>query len=248
MRAVSILLFLLLWTGVSTFTSLAYPHEVAAKFLQIIVAPEPILGKSLLEHTFASLSRVLTASAAAFTLAVPLGLSGYFPRARDLIMPMIEILRPIPPLAWIPIAYIIFAPFPNTSLLAQLYIVFVGAFFPCVVAVFDAARSVPEEYIEMAEVFGASNSLILKEIVVPYCLQGIVTGIRLGLGVGWMSIVAAEMIAGSGDGLGYFILVMYEVGGRTAEIVSGIAMIGAVGYIMNEVLLRLERVLAPWRS
>jgi NitT/TauT family transport system permease protein len=73
------------------------------------------------------------------------------------------------------------------------------------------------------------------------------TGIRIGLGVGWMSIIAAEMIATSGEGLGYFIMTMYQVGGRVAEIVAGMAMIGIVGYLMNSVLLRAERLVMPWR-
>ncbi len=73
------------------------------------------------------------------------------------------------------------------------------------------------------------------------------SGIRIGLGVGWMSIIAAEMIATSGEGLGYFIMVMYEVGGRTAEIVAGMAMIGIIGYMMNWLLLKAEKWVMPWR-
>jgi len=86
--------------------------------------------------------------------------------------------------------------------------VFIGAFFPCVISVFDYARNTPEELLEMAKVFGAKDGQILKDIVIPYSLQGILTGVRIGLGVGWMSIIAAEMIATSGEGLGYFILVI----------------------------------------
>jgi len=78
-------------------------------------------------------------------------------------------------------------------------------------------------------------------------LQGIVTGVRIGLGVGWMSIIAAEMLATSGAGLGYFIMVMYEVGGRIAEIISGMTLIGIIGYVMNLLLLKIERVVMPWR-
>ena len=99
----------------------------------------------------------------------------------------------------------------------------------------------------MAKVFGADSLKILRSIVLPYSLQGIVTGVRVGLGVGWMSIIAAEMIATSGEGLGYFILVMYTVGGRVTEIIAGIAMIGIIGYVMNFALLKFEEVLMPWR-
>ncbi len=248
MRLASALLFLALWTIFALITSLPLPHEVAIKFIWLLFSPEPVLGKTLVQHAAASLARVFVASALAFSAAIPLGIvAGWSERVRAVMMPIVDVLRPIPPLAWIPLAYIVFASLPNTVQVVQLFIVFVGAFFPCVISVFDAARSTPVEFIEMARVFKASNAIILRHVVIPHALQGISTGIRIGLAVGWMSIIAAEMVATSGEGLGYFILVMYEVGGRVAEIVSGIAMIGIIGYAMNSALLKLEEVLMPWR-
>jgi len=248
MRILSLLISLALWYFISFFTEIPPPHEVFYKFLFLIIYEEPILGKTLIQHAEASLFRVLIASTVAFALAIPLGIfAGWSRNIREIIIPIVEVLRPIPPLAWIPLAYIIFAKLPNTVQVSQLYIVFVGAFFPCVVTVFDSARNVPEELIEMAKVYRANDWMVLRHIILPHSLQGILTGIRVGLGVGWMSIIAAEMIASSVEGLGYFILTMYEVGGRSAEIVSGIAMIGLIGYIMNYIFIRLERVLIPWR-
>ncbi len=246
MRA--ILIFLVSWYLLAFITQLPFPHIVAEKFVELLLKPEPVLGKTLLQHAAASLLRVLLASTAAFAVAIPLGIvAGWNEKLSRVVMPIIDILRPIPPLAWIPLAYIIFASLPNTVEVSQLFIVFVGAFFPCIIAVFDSARNTPKELIEMARAFGASDGLILRSVVLPHSLQGISTGIRVGLGVGWMSIIAAEMIATSGEGLGYFIMVMYEVGGRVAEIVAGIAMIGIIGYAMNFLLLKLEEVIMPWR-
>ncbi len=248
MRLKSAALFVFLWYVVAFFTELPHPHEVAEKFFYLLFTPEPVLGKTLLEHAWASLLRVIFASLVAFSIAIPLAiLAGWNRSLGEILMPAIEAIRPIPPLAWIPLAYIIFAPFPNTVQVSQIFIVFVGAFFPCLISVFDYARNVPGEFLEMAKVFRASDSLILKSIIVPHSLQGIMTGIRIGLGVGWMSIIAAEMIATSGEGLGYFIMTMYQVGGRVAEIVAGMAMIGVVGYIMNWLLLKAERLVMPWR-
>jgi NitT/TauT family transport system permease protein len=245
---VSIIVSLSLWYLLAKIVSLPYPHEVVERFLSLLFLPEPVLGKTLIQHALASLFRVLTASLIAFLMAIPVGiLSGWNDKVRDLLIPIIEVLRPIPPLAWIPLAYIIFAPLPNPVQISQLFIVFVGAFFPCIITVFDTARNTPEELVEMARAFGADDWKILKSIVIPHSMQGIMTGVRVGLGVGWMSIIAAEMLATSGAGLGYFILVMYQVGGRAAEIVSGIAMIGFIGYTLNSLLLRLERVIMPWR-
>ncbi|WP_202318826.1 ABC transporter permease [Archaeoglobus neptunius] len=248
MRLKSAALLILIWYGISLFTELPYPHDVAETFFYLLIHPEPVLGKTLIEHAFASLLRVVLASSIAFSIAVPLGIiTGWNRNAGELLIPAIEALRPIPPLAWIPLAYIIFSPFPNTVQVAQIFIVFVGAFFPCLISVLDYARNTPEELLEMAKAFGADNRLILREIVIPHSLQGIMTGIRIGMGVGWMSIIAAEMIATSGEGLGYFILIMYQVGGRTAEIVAGMAMIGIIGYLMNWILVKTERVVMPWR-
>ncbi|AAB90597.1 ABC transporter permease [Archaeoglobus fulgidus] len=236
------------WYLISALTDLPHPHEVAEVFFTLLVNPEPVLGKTLVQHAVASLFRVLAASFLAFSIAVPLGIiSGWNRTLMEFIAPAVEALRPIPPLAWIPLAYIIFAPLPNTVEVSQIFIVFVGAFFPCFISVFDYARNVPEELLEMAEVFKAPERLIITDIVVPHSLQGIMSGVRIGLGVGWMSIIAAEMIATSGEGLGYFIMVMYNVGGRTAEIVAGMAMIGIIGYMMNWLLLRAERWVMPWR-
>lgn len=247
-KSLSFILFLLVWYAVSPLVGLPYPHEVFLKLVSLLIHPEPVLGKTLLQHASASLFRVLVASSIAFSISIPLGIvSGWSERIRSIIMPIVEVIRPIPPLAWIPLAYIIFASFPETILLSQLFIVFVGAFFPSVISVFDAARNTPEEFIEMAKVFGADDFKILRSIILPYSLQGIITGVRVGLGVGWMSIIAAEMIATSGEGLGYFILVMYTVGGRVAEIIAGITMIGVIGYVMNFALLKFEEVLMPWR-
>jgi len=241
-------IFIFAWYIIAALTTLPHPHVVAEKFFYLLLNPEPVLGKTLLEHAWASLLRVMAASSIAFAIAIPIGiLAGWNDGFREILMPAIEALRPIPPLAWIPLAYILFAPFPNTVQISQLFIVFIGAFFPCLISVFDYARNVPAEFLEMAKVFRADNILILKEIVIPHSMQGILTGIRIGLGVGWMSIIAAEMIATSGEGLGYFIMTMYQVGGRVAEIVAGMAMIGVIGYLMNSLLLRVEKLVMPWR-
>ncbi|HDD36354.1 MAG TPA: ABC transporter permease [Archaeoglobus veneficus] len=250
LRISAIFTFILFWYIVVflKLVELPYPHKVLFVFANLLFHPEPVLGKSLVEHATASVLRVLTASSIAFAVAIPMGVAmGWFERFSIFTSTVVEILRPIPPLAWIPLAYVLFSKLSNPVQTAQLFIVFIGAFFPCLISVVDAAKNTPPELIEMAKAFNANNRKILSSIVLPYSLQGIVTGIRIGLGVGWMSIVAAEMLATSGSGLGYFIMVMYEVGGRVAEIISGMMLIGIIGYTMNFLLLKLERVVMPWR-
>ena len=249
-RFLALCTFILFWYSMVflKIVELPYPHKVFIVFSHLLFHPEPVLGKTLMEHAIASIHRVLVASFIAFAIAIPLGVAmGWFERFSIFTSTVVEILRPIPPLAWIPLAYVLFSKLSNPVQTAQLFIVFIGAFFPCLISVVDAAKNTPPELIEMAKAFNANNRKILSSIVLPYSLQGIVTGIRIGLGVGWMSIVAAEMLATSGSGLGYFIMVMYEVGGRVAEIISGMMLIGIIGYTMNFLLLKFERVVMPWR-
>ena len=250
LRVFAICTFVFFWYFLvfSKFIELPYPHEVLFVFLRLLFHPEPVLGKTLVEHAIASIFRVLVASFVAFAIAVPMGIAmGWFEKFNAFTSTIVEILRPIPPLAWIPLAYILFSKLSNPVQTAQLFIVFIGAFFPCLISVVDAAKNTPSELIEMAKAFNADNRKILSSIVLPYSLQGIITGVRIGLGVGWMSIIAAEMLATSGAGLGYFIMVMYEVGGRIAEIISGMTLIGIVGYAMNWLLLKIEKLVMPWR-
>ncbi len=250
LRFLAFFTIILLWYGVAGLgiLSLPLPHEVGEKLLDLLISPEPVLGKNLIQHSFASLVRVIAGSSIAFVLAVPLGIIiGWNLRLDAYFSTMVEVFRPIPPLAWIPLAYIIFAGFANPVQLAQIFIVFLGAFFPCLLSTREFARATDRNLVEMAYAFGANDSEVLRKIVIPSSLPGILTGIRIGLGIGWMTIVAAEMLATSGSGLGYFIMVMYEVGGRVAEIISGMIMIGLIGYLMNEIVMLAEKRLLRWR-
>jgi NitT/TauT family transport system permease protein len=247
-RILALLTLILLWHLISLSGELPSPPEVISKFFSILLTPEPVLGKNLLQHSLSSLLRVLSGSFIAFILAIPLGIVMGWKMSLDrYFSTMVEVFRPIPPLAWIPLAYIIFSGFSNTVQLAQIFIVFLGAFFPCLLSTREFARAADKNLVEMALAFGARDSYILREIVIPSSIPGILSGIRIGLGVGWMTIVAAEMLATSGSGLGYFIMVMYEVGGRMEEIISGIGMIGLIGYLMNEAVVVAERKLLRWR-
>ncbi len=241
----SFFLFVLSWYILSLLHILPYPHTTALTFATLLAKGDPVLGKTIVEHSVSSLLRVIAGSGIAFMISIPLGILMWYGRVYYLFYPILEVLRPIPPLAWIPLSYILFASFPEPTVFAQIFIVFVGSFFPSFVAVSDYARNTPSEYLELARVFGATGYEILRYIVIPYSIPGIITGIRVGLGVGWMSIIAAEMIATSGSGIGYFIMVMYEVGGRMPEIISGMAMIGLIGYGMNALLIRFEERF-PW--
>jgi len=249
-QTISVAFFLGLWhlVAFTGFLSLPTPVEVIRTFLNLIIEGEPVIGRTLGEHAVASLGRVVEGSVIAFALAIPLGiLMGWFSYVEHFAESVIEVIRPIPPLAWIPLSYIIFSSYQDPIHAAQIFIVFLGAFFPALISTVSGAKGVDNKLVDVARTLGARDVDVLRKIVIPSSIPAIVTGVRIGLGVGWMCIVAAEMIGGSGTGLGYFIMIMYYVGGRTPEIIAGMLMIGLIGYVMNRSILIAERRALRWR-
>lgn len=223
------------------------PVETFQTFVSLIFNGESVLGKTLQEHALASLTRVLESALIAFIIGIPTGIAiGWYRRFDYFASSLIEIFRPIPPLAWIPLAYVLFSAYGHTVLLAQIFIVALGVFFPTVLNIVTGVKSVDPILIDVAKALGANERQILTKVIFPAIVPSMITGMRVGLGVGWASIVAAELVGGSGTGLGYFIMSMYEVGGRLPEIISGIIMIGIIGFIMSEGILYLQKRLLKW--
>ena len=245
----AIICFLALWQVVAFFKLVLIPTPVVTfqTFVSLIFNGESVLGKTLQQHALASLTRVLESALIAFIIGIPIGIAvGWYRRFDYFASTLIEIFRPIPPLAWIPLTYVLFSAYGNTVLLAQIFIVALGVFFPTVLNIVTGVKSVDPILIDVAKALGANERQILTKVVVPAIVPSMITGMRIGLGVGWASIVAAELVGGSGTGLGYFIMAMYEVGGRLPEIISGIIMIGIVGFIMSEGILYLQKRLLKW--
>ena len=215
-----------------------------------------ILGTgSLLENTFISLIRVLLGFLLAAGISVPLGLiMGYFSTVEHLLDSFIEMLRPVPPLAWIPLILAWFGIkgvtdlFPSlaaSSLMAgiqfsTIMIIFIGAFFPVLINTVQGVKNIPEEYKESARTLGAGNVFLLIKVVLPAAIPMIITGLRIGLGIGWMCLVAAEMMPGSSSGLGYQIWYAYELM-RTDIIVAGMAVTGFIGFLMDRGFRMVEQ-------
>src|SRR6267143_551330 len=164
-------------------------------------------------------------------------------------IPVFEVLRPIPPLAWVP-ASIIFWP---TQESAIAFITFLGAFYTIVINVLGGARSIDVRYFQAAQSMGASRTDIFRRVVLPGTLPSIVVGSAVGMGITWEVVVAAEMISGGGSqiggtrggGLGFFIWLSY-VGGSYEQIVVGMISIGIAGFVSSELLRWLGRYATPW--
>ena len=198
---------------------------------------------------YMSFLRVFGGFMAALLIGIPLGLFMAVNRTfHDLAFPSFEVLRPIPPLAWVP-ASIIFWP---TQELSIAFVTFLGAFYTIVINVLGGAKSINKQFLQAAQSMGASQWDIFRRIVLPATLPSIVVGAAVGMGITWEVVVAAEMISGggsssggSGGGLGFFIWSSY-VGGSYEQIIVGMISIGIAGYISSELLRQLGGFLTPW--
>jgi NitT/TauT family transport system permease protein len=200
---------------------------------------------------YMSTVRVLGGFIAAMVIGIPFGLMMAINRsAYGVLFPPFEVLRPIPPLAWVP-ASIIFWP---TQELSISFVTFLGAFYTIVINVLGGAKSIDVRYFQAARSMGASSWDVFRRIILPGTIPSIAVGSAVGMGITWEVVVAAEMISGggssmggSGGGLGFFIWNSY-VGGSYEQIVVGMISIGIAGYISSEVLRRLGERSTPWLS
>lgn len=200
----------------------------------------PALTYGIINHVYASLQRVIEGGIIAFIIGVPVGIGvGYSKLIGYLFNPIIEIVRNMPPMAWIPLAIFIFVSG------GSIFIVFIGMVFPIILNTIQGVKSTDVRLIDAAKTLGARESMIVEKVIIPSAFPSIMTGLRIGLGVGWMAIVAAEMVIQSPVGLGYFIWNMGDLG-RYAEMVAGMVVIGVIGYIMNISILLLQRRFIKW--
>ena len=196
-----------------------------------------------------SFLRVLAGFFTAMVLGIPFGLLIAVSRpSYGIIFPSFEVLRPIPPLAWVPVA-IIFWP---TQEISIIFVTFLGAFYTIVINVLGGARTIDMHFFQAAQSMGASKWTIFRRIILPATLPSIVVGAAVGMGLTWEVVVAAEMISGgggaigsSGGGLGFFIWNSY-VGGSYEQIVVGMISIGIAGFISSAALRKLGELSTPW--
>ena len=216
----------------------------------VFVAWSHLVGdRGYWQSWYMSLGRVLAGFLVAMIIGIPLGLLMAVSRTfNGITFPVFEVLRPIPPLAWVP-ASIIFWP---TQELSITFVTFLGAFFTVVINVIGGARSIDVRYFQAAQAMGASQWDIFRRIVLKGTIPSIVVGASVGMGITWNVVVAAEMISGggsqasgSGGGLGFFIWNSY-VGGSYEQIVVGMISIGIAGYACSEVLRRIGVLFTPW--
>jgi NitT/TauT family transport system permease protein len=222
-----------LWDGavlVSRSDIFPRPYQV---FLGIV---ELVQHGLLLKYVVASLFRVSVGFTLAVLIGVPFGLLlGWFKPAFLAFNPIIQILRPISPIAWIPLAILWF----KVDDRAPIFLIFLSSVFPIMVTAVAAVQNIQPVYVRAAQNFGVSQFDLFRRVIFPACLPQIITSLRIALGIAWLVVVAAEMIAVN-SGLGYLIIDARNAGKRYDLVVAGMLLIGVIGLTLDFLVRRLE--------
>jgi NitT/TauT family transport system permease protein len=230
-----IVALLIAWWGAIVATqSLIFPTPWGV----VTGAIELLVNGTLWRHIGASLLRVGTGFALAVCIAVPLGLwMGWVRGAYITLNPIFQMLRPISPIAWIPIAILWF----GVGDASPIYLIFISSVFPMIVQTTVGVHTIDKRYLRAAENFGVSRATLFKQVVIPAVLPQVLVGMRIGLGVAWLVVVAAEMIA-LRSGLGYMIMDSRNAGNRYDLVIAGMIIIGVIGLSLDSTMRRLERI------
>jgi NitT/TauT family transport system permease protein len=242
--AISLFFFLVVWHLLTTyrvvffvrFTNVPAPLEVYASFTRAIHDPKFLL------HIVLSCRRILIGFSLAAVVGVPLGLvMGRFKLIHEIVFPVAEVLRPIPAIAWVPMAIMLWP----TNEQSIVFITFLGSFFPILVNTLHGMSLVDPVLVRAAQCLGARESSIFREVYFPASLPHIFTGLTVGMGVAWVSLIAAEMISGQ-YGIGYFTWEAYSLV-QYADIALGMIAIGVLGLGSSLVIRGAGQLVMPWR-
>ena len=218
------------------------PSQVLTKLVSI-AGPQGFMDATLWQHLAASLGRILVALLAAVIVGIPVGIAmGLSPTVRGILDPLIELYRPVPPLAYLPLMVIWFG-IGETS---KILLIYLAIFAPVAMSALAGGKSAQQVRIRAAQSLGASRAQVLWFVILPGALPEILTGLRIGLGVGWSTLVAAELIAAT-RGLGF----MVQSAGEflaTDVVLAGIAVIAVIAFSLELGLRALQRRLTPWHG
>jgi NitT/TauT family transport system permease protein len=235
--ALSGALLIALWHAAVVLTSTdVFPSPLAVLRGLSELARKGVLSR----YVFDSLFRVGAGYSLALALGIPLGIAlGWYSWAARAINPVIQLLRPISALAWIPVAIVLF----GVTNLATIFLIFLASFFPIVVATMNGVRNIPLMYLSAGRNFGLSTPALFSRVIFPAALPRVLTGLRVALGVAWLVVVAAEMIAVD-SGLGYLVIDSRNAGKRYDLVVAAMLLIGLIGLALNTLVRSVEKLRA----
>lgn len=223
------------WNFFFRFENVPAPTEVAVAIVELVESPK------FTSHVSNSLRRIFIGFSLAAVLAIAFGLViGRFRLAAQALLPPLEVLRPVPAVAWIPLAILLFASAEHS----MIYITFIGAFFPVLLSTIHGVESLDRRLVYASITLGAGPIDVFREVILPGALPSIVTGLSIGMGTSWFSLVTAEMISGQ-YGIGYYTWESYTLQ-NYPDIVVGMISIGILGMGSSILLKILGRKLMPW--
>jgi ABC-type nitrate/sulfonate/bicarbonate transport system permease component len=246
LSTVSVILTIAVWFSLTSLARvippafLPPPQNIVTDFFRIL--KNAYVGHTLIGHTLVSLQIVLGGFFLAVAIGIPLGIMmGWFKRIEAIVDPIFQLIRPIPPLAWIPLSLLWF----GIGFKSKIFVIWLSAFVPCVINSYTGIRLTEPLLVKAALGLGVKKQRdLLREVAIPSSLPVILGGVRIGLGSAWMTLVAAELLA-SDAGLGY----MMQMARRALEpsvIILGMLIIGILGALMARGLRALEKRICPW--
>ncbi len=244
--AIGLAAFFAVWWGVSASGLVARqflptPIEVAERIHYLL--GQPFAGATLPVHLARSFERYAYGFLLAAAVGVPLGLlMGWFRWLDEIVTPVFDGLRFIAPIAWVPFAALWF----GTGIGGPIMIIFSGAFPPCLINAYRGARFVDRTYVEAAQMLGTGNARTILQVLLPASFPSIVAGLRIGAGLGWQSLVGAELIVAQA-GVGYM-MVQGQSNLSTPTVMAGMIAIGVVGLLIDVVLRQIEALVRRRRG
>ena len=238
LSAIGLAAFFGVWTlaalsGLTQPQFLPTPLAVLEQFVDL--TSHPFVGYTLQQHLLSSMGRFGMGFGLAVVIGIPLGLlMGWFRWLDAVVTPLFDALRFVAPIAWVPFAALWF----GTGIGGPVLIIFSGAFPPCVINAYRGAKFVDAHYIEAAQTLGAGSWRIIAEVLLPASVPSIVAGLRISAGLGWQSLIGAELIVAS-SGVGY-LMVKGQSNISTSTVMSGMIAIGIVGFVIDVLLRQLE--------
>ncbi|MGZ3182166.1 MAG: ABC transporter permease [Telluria sp.] len=226
------LVLLAWWAAVAVTHSLIFPTPLGVLEGTLALARDGILWV----HIGASLLRVATGFMLAVLVGVPMGLwMGRVDTVYRVFNPVFQMMRPISPIAWIPVTILWF----GVGNVAPVFLIFLAAVFPLIVQTSAGVHTIEKRYLRAAENFGVSRAVLMRQVIVPAVLPEIIVGMRIGLGVAWLVVVAAEMIAPV-SGLGYLIIDARNSGSHYDLVIGVMVIIGLIGLLLDTIMRKLE--------
>jgi len=241
---VSLVFFFFIWDFVAATrilgSSLARPHEVLIQLGQMMV--DPLAGKSLLGHIWASTQRILIGFVIASLVAVPLGLMmALNPYINAVVKPVFDLLKPMPPIAWISISILWF----GIGEASKVFIIIIGTFVPCLLNSYNGVRLIEPELYDVVRMLGGNRRQEIIQVCFPASFPAIFAGLQISLSIAWTCVLAAELVSAR-SGLGFVIILGMNLS-RPALIVGGMVVIAVVAWATTLLVTLLEKFACPWK-